>query len=99
MEGQTIPIETVVRFALRLGFIFAVIFLVAVLTPWMAKKVDGWIAHYRETHDPKRDPDYGIRSIQSAFAVSSILVLLAVIVLVLRSLLEHLGKKDAEANR
>ncbi|MBQ9206078.1 MAG: sulfate ABC transporter permease subunit CysW [Treponema sp.] len=34
-----------------------------------------------------------------AFAVSSILVILAIIVLILRSVLEKLGKKDAEANR
>ena len=35
----------------------------------------------------------------SAFAVSSILVMLAVVVLVLRSVLERLGKKELEANR
>ncbi len=35
----------------------------------------------------------------SAFAVSSILVLLAVVVLILRSVLEKLGKKELEANR
>ena len=34
-----------------------------------------------------------------AFAVSSILVILAIIVLILRSVLEKLGKKDAETNR
>lgn len=34
-----------------------------------------------------------------AFAVSSILVMLAVVVLVLRSVLERLGKKELEANR
>ncbi|MCR5725759.1 MAG: sulfate ABC transporter permease subunit CysW [Treponema sp.] len=34
-----------------------------------------------------------------AFAVSSILVMLAVVVLVLRSVLERLGKKEAEQNR
>ncbi len=63
MDGQTIPVETVVRFALRLGVIFALIFLIAVLTPWMAKKIDAWIARYRKGHDPKRDPNYGFRSI------------------------------------
>lgn len=35
----------------------------------------------------------------SAFAVSSILVFLAIIVLILRSILEKLGKKELEANR
>ena len=35
----------------------------------------------------------------SAFAVSSILVMLAIVVLVLRSVLEKLGQKDAEQNR
>jgi len=34
-----------------------------------------------------------------AFAVSSILVFLAIIILILRSLLEKLGKKDSEVNR
>ena len=62
MDGQTIPLETVVRFALRLGVIFALIFLIAVLTPWMAKKIDAWIARYRKGHDPKRDPNYTVRS-------------------------------------
>ena len=35
----------------------------------------------------------------SAFAVSSILVLLAIVVLILRSILEKLGKKELEQNR
>ena len=35
----------------------------------------------------------------SAFAVSSILVMLAIVVLILRSILEKLGKKELEKNR
>ncbi len=60
---ETVSVETIIRFgAICLGA-FAVIFAVAVLTPWLAKHVDNWIANYRSNHDSRKDPSYGIRSI------------------------------------
>lgn len=58
-----VSIETVLRYGLITLGLFALIYLMAVLTPWMAKHVDSWIARYRENHDPKRDRTYGVRSI------------------------------------
>lgn len=43
--------------------LFVLIYLAVVLTPWLAKHVDKWMADYREHHNPKRDPTYGVRSI------------------------------------
>ena len=51
------------RFLLRTLGIFALIFLVALLTPKIAKLIDRWIARYRKDHDPEQDETYGIRSI------------------------------------
>ncbi len=60
---ESMSVETIVKFgAVTLGA-FAVIFLIAVITPWMAKHVDEWIARYRSNHNSRKDPTYGIRSI------------------------------------
>ncbi len=59
----TMSVETLVKFAVVCVGAFAVIFLVAVLTPWMAKHVDNWIAHYRSTHSREHDVTYSVRSI------------------------------------
>ena len=60
---ETISTSQIVEFALTTLGVFAAIFALAVLTPWMAKKVDGWIARYRENHSPTRDETYSVRSI------------------------------------
>ncbi|MCR4644237.1 MAG: hypothetical protein K5695_02375 [Oscillospiraceae bacterium] len=59
----TVDISTVLRYGLITLGLFALIYAIAVLTPWMAKHVDAWIAKYRENHNPKRDRSYGVRSI------------------------------------
>ncbi len=58
-----IEVSKVLQYGLMTLGIFLLIYLLAVLTPWMAKHVDAWIARYREHHDPKKDETYGIRSI------------------------------------
>ncbi len=58
-----VDISTVLRYGLITLGLFALIYVIAVLTPWMAKHVDAWIAKYRENHSPKRDRSYGVRSI------------------------------------
>ena len=60
---DTISTAQIVQFALTTLCVFAAIFALAVLTPWMAKKVDAWIARYRENHSPSRDETYSVRSI------------------------------------
>lgn len=57
-----IELGTVLRYGLITLGLFALIYLIAVLTPWMAKHVDKWIADYRAHHNPKQDRSYGIRS-------------------------------------
>lgn len=63
------PVSTsmILEFLLKSLGVFAVIFLIAVLTPWMAKHVDSWIAHYRTSHGGKKSTDdprlYAVRSI------------------------------------
>ena len=59
----TIPVSTVLRYGLITLGLFALIYLIAVLTPKMAKYVDAWIAKYRAHHDPKQNRSYGVRSI------------------------------------
>ena len=59
----TIEITTVIRFGLITAGLFVLIYVVCLLTPWLAKHVDKWMADYRAHHDPKKDPTYGIRSI------------------------------------
>ncbi len=60
---ETVSTGQIVEFALTTLGVFAAIFALAALTPWMAKKVDGWIARYRENHSPTRDETYSVRSI------------------------------------
>lgn len=61
--GAAVDINVLLRFLLRTLGVFVIIFLLAVLTPKIAKIVDKWIAKYRRDHDPRRDESYGIRSI------------------------------------
>lgn len=60
---ETISFAQIAEFALTTLCVFAAIFALAVLTPWIAKKVDAWIARYRENHSPSRDETYSVRSI------------------------------------
>lgn len=57
----------ILEFLLKSLGMFAVIFALAVLTPWIAKHVDNWIAQYRESHGGKKSPEdprlYSVRSI------------------------------------
>jgi len=62
MNGN-VDADMILRFGLKCLGIFVIIFLLAVLTPWMAKHVDEWIAKYRESHPAKSRENYGIRSI------------------------------------
>ena len=58
---SAVDLDVLVKFSLRILIIFAVIFLLAVLTPQLAKLVDGWIKKYRKNHT--KETNYGIRSI------------------------------------
>ena len=61
--NSPVDVDVLVKFALRIGIIFALIFVFALLTPSMAKLVEGWIERYRKKHDPDEDETYGVRSI------------------------------------
>jgi len=58
-----ISTATLIRYALTTLGIFALIFLLTLLTPWMAKKVDAWIARYRQNHSEEKNETYGVHSI------------------------------------
>ena len=55
--------SVLLRFLVRTLGVFALIFVLALLTPKIAKIVDQWLEKYRSRHDPKQDETYGIRSI------------------------------------
>ena len=46
----------ILRYGLITAGLFALIYIAVVLTPWLAKHVDQWMADYREHHNPKKDP-------------------------------------------
>ena len=58
---SAVDLDVLVKFSLRILIIFAVIFVLAYLTPKLAKLVDSWIQKYRKDH-PKQET-YGVRSI------------------------------------
>ncbi|MDE5884798.1 MAG: hypothetical protein K2H29_06980 [Oscillospiraceae bacterium] len=64
---ETVDVGMILEFLLKSLGVFAVIFLIAVLTPWMAKHVDSWIANYKKSHGGKKSPEdprlYTVRSI------------------------------------
>ncbi len=60
---ESVNLEMILELALVGGGALALIFVIALLTPWLAKHVDKWIAHYRSTHDSKKDVGYSVRSI------------------------------------
>lgn len=60
---ETMSLDKILNFLFTTLGVFALIFALAVLTPWMAKHVDKWIAKYRENHSPKRNELYSVRSI------------------------------------
>ena len=59
---SAVNLGVILRFLLRTLGVFALIFILALLTPKIAAWVDRWIARYRENHDPKKDETYGVRS-------------------------------------
>ena len=61
--GEGMSVDVLVRYAVMMLGLMVVFFLLAVITPWLAKHVDKWIANYREKHSPRRDPLYSVRSI------------------------------------
>ena len=65
--NETVDAGMILEFLLRSLGVFALIFLIAVLTPWMAKHVDSWIANYKKSHGGKKSPEdprlYTVRSI------------------------------------
>lgn len=64
---ETVDAGMILTFLLKSLGVFAVIFLIAYLTPWMAKHVDSWIASYKASHGGKKSPEdprlYAVRSI------------------------------------
>lgn len=60
---SAMDMSVLLRFLLRTLGVFALIFILALLTPKIAAIVDKWIKRYRDHHDPKQDETYGIRSI------------------------------------
>ncbi len=59
----TVSLSQIAEFAITLLVVMGLIFLLSILTPWMAKHVDAWIARYKEHHSPKRNNLYAVRSI------------------------------------
>ncbi len=60
---ETMNTGMIVEFALTTLGVIAIIAVLSILTPWMAKHVDKWIAKYRDNHSAKRDSIYSVRSI------------------------------------
>ena len=58
---ESMSVGTIVKVGLTLAALFGLIYLMAVLTPWLARKVDAWIAAHRKK--PDSPPGYGVRSI------------------------------------
>ncbi len=61
--GEGMSVDVLVRYAFMMLGIMVLFFLLAVITPLLAKLIDKWIANYREKHSPLRDPTYSVRSI------------------------------------
>ena len=61
--NSAMDLGVLVRFLLRTLGIFLIIFVLALVTPKIAALIDKWAKKYREHHNPKKDPTYGIRSI------------------------------------
>ncbi|MDE7120539.1 MAG: hypothetical protein K2O42_00035 [Oscillospiraceae bacterium] len=65
--NETVDPGMILEFLLKSLGVFTVIFLIAVLTPWMAKHVDSWIADYKKSHGRKKSSEdprlYAVRSI------------------------------------
>ena len=58
---SAVDLDVLVKFSIRILIIFAVIFVLAYVTPKLAKVVDSWIKKYRQNHG--KEETYGIRSI------------------------------------
>ena len=60
---ETMNTGMIVEFAVTTLGVIAIIAVLSLLTPWLAKHVDNWIAKYRNNHSAKRDSIYAVRSI------------------------------------
>ncbi len=60
---ESINVSMIVEFLVTTLGVIAIIAVLSILTPWLAKHVDAWIARYRDHHSPKRDSIYSVRSI------------------------------------
>ncbi len=68
--NETVDAGMILRFGLKCLGIFGLIFLLALLTPWMAKQVDALIAKYKASHqeDPeKSDHPENMPSVRSVY--------------------------------
>ncbi len=61
--GEGMSVDVLVRYAVTMLGLMVLFFLLAVITPWLAKHVDRWLANYREKHSPQKNPTYSVRSI------------------------------------
>lgn len=60
---ESINVGMIVEFLITTVGVIAIIAVLSILTPWLAKHVDNWIARYKDHHSPKRDSIYSVRSI------------------------------------
>lgn len=60
---ETMNMGMIVEFLVTTLGVIAIIAVLSILTPWLAKHVDNWIAKYRGNHSAKRDSIYSVRSI------------------------------------
>ncbi len=60
---ESMNVSMIVEFLVTTLGVIAIIAVLSILTPWMAKLVDQWIAKYRNNHSPKRNELYSVRSI------------------------------------
>jgi len=60
---ESMNMSMIVEFLVTTVGVITIIAVLSILTPWLAKHVDAWIARYRDHHSPKRDSIYSVRSI------------------------------------
>ncbi|MCR5718024.1 MAG: hypothetical protein K6F80_03190 [Oscillospiraceae bacterium] len=58
-----VDVDVLVKFAIRLSIIFVLIFILALITPRLAKLVESWIEKKRKNRESEEEEDYGVRSI------------------------------------
>lgn len=60
---ESMNVGMIVEFLVTTVGVIGIIAVLSILTPWMAKHVDAWIARYKDHHSPKRNSIYSVRSI------------------------------------